>query len=233
MKKLLFACMATGLCLGSIQGVSASSITDTAMKETEMNGVESYSDLAFLKGKLDSYEIKYPSATEQEKIDYLNTVIQTDEFKNQKNTRSGIYLPGYDNLNSEEKKLVNENPVIAVAVYAWADEATTRTINMYGRNGADDNSDAFRHGCWNILMTEHIGYNWASRWATAHEATSSGLSKTMDLRNNQIGRNSWVSGKSDSQLASVIALKVNTGKMWRISYGVLVPTTGGRMGSNE
>ena len=233
MKKLLLACMSTGLLLGSIQGVSASSITETSMKESEVNEVESYSDLAYLKGKLDSYEIEYPTATEQEKIDYLNTVISTDEFKNQKTTRGGAYLPGYNNLNSEEKKLVNENPVIAVAVYAWADEATSRTISIYGRNGVDDNSDAFRHGCWNILMTEHIGYYWTSRWATAHEATSSGVSKTMDLKNNQIGRDSWVSGKSDSQLASIIVLKVNTGKMWRISGGVLVPTTGGRMGNNE
>lgn len=209
MQKLLLACMATGLCL------------------------ESYSDLAYLKGKLDSYGIEFSTATEQEKIDYLKTVIQTDEFKNQKNIRSGAYLPGYNNLNSAEKKLVKENPAVAVVVYAWADEAISRIIKMYGRNGVDDNSDACRHGCWNILMSGHIGYYWASRWATAHEATSSGRFKTMDLRNNQIGRDSWVSGKSDSQLASIIASKVNTAKMWRISYGVLVLTTGGRMGNNE
>lgn len=233
MKKLLLACIATGLCLGNIQGVCASSITETTMKENEINEIESYSDLAYLKGKLDSYEIEFPSATDQEKIDYLNTVIQTDEFKNQRNNRSGAYLPGYNNLNSEEKKLANENPVIAVAVYTWADEATSRTISIYGRNGLDDNSDAFRHGCWNILMTEHLGLNWASRWATAHEANSSGVSRTMDLRNNQIGRGSWEPGKTDSQLASIIVLKVNTGKMWRISGGILVPTTGGRMGNNE
>lgn len=233
MKKLILACMATGLCLGNFQTISASTDMGSSLMNNEVNEIESYKDLAFLKEKLEAFEIENTSATEQEKIDFSNTIIQTDEFQNQKNSKSGVYLPGYNNLNSVEKALAKENPVVAVAVYTWAEEATSRTIKIYGINGYQDNSDAFRHGCWNILMTEHLGWSWVARWASAHEAESSGIDRTMDLKNNQIGRDSHVSGKSDSQLASIMILKVNTGKMWRISDGQLVPTTGSRIGTNE
>lgn len=77
-------------------------------------------------------------------------------------------------------------------------------------------------------MVKKIGKSWAEKWANAHEYTSSGVDKEMDLRNNKIGRDSYVSGKSDSQLSSIIVSKVNTGKMWRIIGGQLTKTSGGR-----
>lgn len=236
MKKMLCVLSCSAICIMSIQNVKATNVISLNkevefVRTNEREGITSYQDLAYLKGKLDFFEKINPAATEIEKKSYLSSIINTKEFSNQKYNKGSIYLPGYSNLNKKEKALAKENPVVAVAAYAWADEATTRTVKMYGKNGFQDNSDAFRHGCWNILMTGHMGYYWAERWASAHEYGASGVDTTMDLRNNKIGRDSWVKGKSDSQLAGIIASKVNTGKMWRISGGILIRTSGGRISS--
>lgn len=227
MKKILLACLMVGLCVSNMNFVSATLSTDINIGNHE---IESYSDLKYLSERLDDFILKNPSSSEEEQDTFLNEVIQSSEFEMQKsmNRSAGDYLPGYNNLNSQEKKLAKQSPTKAVSVYSCASTATNKTISIYGRNGYQDNTDAFRHGYWNILMVKKIGKSWAEKWANAHEYTSSGVDKEMDLRNNKIGRDSYVSGKSDSQLSSIIVSKVNTGKMWRIIGGQLTKTSGGR-----
>ncbi|RLK62423.1 hypothetical protein D3H64_09885 [Atopobacter sp. AH10] len=54
---------------------------------------------------------------------------------------------------SLERKLAIAHPVQAVKVYNASKTATAKTIEVYGHNGWQDNSDAFRHCLWNALKT--------------------------------------------------------------------------------
>lgn len=49
-------------------------------------------------------------------------------------------------------------------------------------------SDAFRHTCWSAILTKRIGETNTKKWTDAHESTSSGIDKQMDLFNNTLGR---------------------------------------------
>lgn len=52
----------------------------------------------------------------------------------------------------------------------------------------DGRADAFLHAYWNALDTAEIGSVVTEIFTDAHEAFSSGLSKQMDLYNNEKGR---------------------------------------------
>lgn len=146
---------------------------------------------------------------------------------NQVSLRSiGDYIPGYNSLNPAERKLALKHPVQAVKVYNAGNTATSKTIEVYVKNGWQDNSDAFRHCLWNALMKQSIGLSAAEQWATAHEYNSSGIDKTMDLHNNRVGRSINVSGKSLSSIVSVVKSKVRNGYCKRIVKGKLVSTNG-------
>jgi hypothetical protein len=107
-----------------------------------------------------------------------------------------------------------------------AKTATNKTIEIYGKNGYQDNSDAFRHCLWNALMKQSIGATAAEKWATAHEYNSYGIDKQMDLHNNYIGRSIYVSGKSLNAITSEVKSKVRNGSCKRIIRNKLVPTNG-------
>lgn len=136
----------------------------------------------------------------------------------------GDYIPGYNNLNPAEQALLLKHPLQAIQVFNCANKATDATIEYYGTNGWQDNSDAFRHCCWNALMKKAIGESAADEWATAHEYESSGLDKEMDLFNNAVGRSIDVTGKSDSEIYNAVKEKVVNGDCRRIVNNELVPT---------
>jgi len=62
-------------------------------------------------------------------------------------------------------------------------------------------------------MVRHIDYTWAERWATAHEYGHSGLSTTMDLWNNNKGREIGDNNPyaSDSTLSNKVITALNSG----------------------
>ncbi|PEA55447.1 hypothetical protein CON64_08665 [Bacillus pseudomycoides] len=67
--------------------------------------------------------------------------------------------------------------------------AVTMSKQMYPNDsGIWDHQDAFRHAHWNEHMAHRIGQTLAAKFATAHESTSSGNDKAMDLHNNTVGR---------------------------------------------
>jgi hypothetical protein len=73
-------------------------------------------------------------------------------------------------------------------------------------------------------MTKFIGSWKANLFATAHESeTPDGIDKTMDLNNNEIGRNIGIY-YSYSVLKSTVTTYVNNGWLYRIVNGVLTVT---------
>lgn len=67
--------------------------------------------------------------------------------------------------------------------------AVSMSKQMYPNDsGIWDHQDAFRHAHWNKHMAHRIGQTLAAEFATAHESTSSGNDKAMDLHNNTVGR---------------------------------------------
>lgn len=189
----------------------------------------------------------YSSLTKQEKDNFAvaKLVENYNHVNNEMISTYGVsrYLPdSYARLNEEEKKLVRLNPSEALAVYAASKDATNETLRRFKRNGEDDVSDAFRHAFWNAHMTTifyvdqitgngsrpstAIASRIAEKWATAHEQGATGLPRTMDLYNNNLGRSIAVSNlpvKYDI-LSNKVYNSIETGKGKMIVNNKLVAT---------
>lgn len=194
-----------------------------------LNEVTTTRDLAILTAELEDFVALNPDSTETEQDAHLTQFIQNGGLNGTTTYGVGDYIPGYNNLNSAERELVKKHPVQATKVFTAAQSATNYTVSTYGKNGWQDNSDAFRHCLWNALMKKSMDASAAKEWATAHEYESSGLDKTMDLFNNRIGRSIDVSNKSESQIVSAVKTKVSNGSCRRIIDNKLVATNGDGM----
>ena len=113
------------------------------------------------------------------------------------------------------------------------DEAISLTINnptVFTPTGIEDGkADAFRHAYWNALDSAEFGPNITKIFTTAHEAFSCGLPKTMDLYNNQKGRqntadNGFGFTTSNSMIKSSILNDVYLGNLVYIN-NILLTTT--------
>ncbi len=187
--------------------------------------VTTFSDLGIMYNAWEEFISENPNSTEAEQEDFLIQFVESGALRQARNSRGiGDYIPGYDNLNPAEKELLKEHPLQAIQVFNCANNATDATIEYYGTNGWQNNSDAFRHCCWNALMKKAIGESAAAEWATAHEYESSGIDKEMDLYNNAVGRSINVTGKTDSEIYNAVKDKVVNGDCRRIVNDKLVPT---------
>jgi hypothetical protein len=91
------------------------------------------------------------------------------------------------------------------------------------------NADAFRHAFWNALGTAEFGSFKMEMLASAHEAYSSGITKDMDLFNNNIGRNiaensQFNASTSDGFIENEVLNFLFNGSLVYINNNVLVPT---------
>lgn len=189
--------------------------------------VTTFSDLGLMSQALEEFVAENSESTEAEQEAFLIQFVESGGLRAARSSRGiGDYIPGYGNLNSAERELALKHPIQAVTVYNCANKATDATIAYYGTNGWQDNSDAFRHCCWNALMKSAMSASDADAWATAHEAESSGIDKDMDLFNNAVGRSINVSGKSDSEIYEAVKGKVKGGSCRRIVNNKLVATDG-------
>ncbi|MBS4042463.1 MAG: hypothetical protein KGZ59_01475 [Chitinophagaceae bacterium] len=102
----------------------------------------------------------------------------------------------YDRLNNAEKALVKQYPVHAYIISKNKLVVEQETINLFGKNGLNDKSDAFRHAFFNALNRRDLGLdpvtleNIAKLFSDAHESevpTQLQKEKDMDLWNNAIG----------------------------------------------
>ncbi|MGX8704231.1 MAG: DUF6973 domain-containing protein [bacterium] len=124
-----------------------------------------------------------------------------------------------DVLNDAEKEMAARHPLQAVQVYLAASKAEQMTVQLYGNNGYQDDADAFRHCLWNALMKKSIGEDAAREWANAHEFTSEGIDREMDLFNNEVGRDISVEEMTEDQIVNTVRNLVSSGKCLRIVDG--------------
>jgi hypothetical protein len=134
----------------------------------------------------------------------------------------------WSNLTTSEKLLVASSPANAALTVMCRAKAYTLTQQNMGKNGLGDPSDAFRHAIWNALMCKYISKAWAYLMATAHEdKTAAQLAqiapdgykesqhRTMDLYNNQKGRDCWniltdsILWTTDATLVTRVKTKLN------------------------
>ena len=195
---------------------AAENAKEYSSKEKISFEIRDSKDLAILSRELDRFIAQKPNSTEKEQEKHLISFMES----------GGLNNPGVNNLNPAERKLAAKHLVQAVKVYNAGKQAESKTIEVYGKNGWLDNSDAFRHCLWNALMKQSIGVSAAEQWATAHEYDSRGLDRTMDLYNNRVGRSINVSGRSLSSIVSLVKYKVRYGSYRRVVNGALVPTDG-------
>lgn len=187
-------------------------------------------DLSVLSEELDRFKNNHPNSTEEEQEQHLREFINNGGLNRSIVRRSfGNYLPLYNKLNTKERSLAKNHPLQAVQVYNASQTAVAKTTSVYGRNGFQDNSDAFRHCLWNALMKKSIGTTAAKNWATAHEYNSKGIDKEMDLFNNAVGRSINVSNKSIDGILKLVKSKVKNGNCRRIEKGKLIKTNGSGM----
>ena len=124
------------------------------------------------------------------------------------------------NLTREELIIAAAYPSQALTASSDAKTAETTASSLYQAYTLyQGNGDAFRHAYWNSLMAKSIGVSLATAFANAHESeTPNGIDKTMDLNNNNTGRNVTYYNPSynPTQLKDTVILYVNYGYLNRI-----------------
>lgn len=98
-------------------------------------------------------------------------------------------MSGYDNLNRHEKKYVRTHPINSYRIRECKKDAVSETERLFGYNGRNDQSDAFRHCYWSALIAKRVSYYDAIKFTTLHEMRPGNdlAEKRMDLHNNKIG----------------------------------------------
>jgi hypothetical protein len=171
--------------------------------------------------------------TEEETVELLSVSTNWESSIDPIETESLIF-----GINISELGVCVLHPVACLIAEGDADTAVSKTLEIYGRNSADDASDAFRHAYWNALMMIAIPESVVEDIATAHESESTGLAHEMDLYNNQVGRDKYSGWELNSMpyisvteraddLAIYISDKVRRGYTVEIVNNQLVSTTEG------
>ncbi len=127
------------------------------------------------------------------------------------------------NITKEELILVAKYPSDATKVFNNSKTASSEAERLYVKSTLYlGNGDAFRHAYWNALNVKSVGVTKARDFANAHESeTKDGNDKTMDLRNNVLGRNIAKSNinSSISTIKNKIISDINKGRMHRLYNG--------------
>ncbi|MFZ3384329.1 MAG: hypothetical protein WA144_10435 [Candidatus Methanoperedens sp.] len=226
-KGMQLGAVLAAMLLLSMAFVPAVTAKTEQIKESEML---QYIDIQELYSLVDTYITEHPKATEEQINQYSLSQIRKlyTKYKDNGEITPQISYYGFT-LNSEEENLFWENPWKAINACYYGLSAQDETERVFGYNGHNDASDAFRHAYWNTLMVKHIDYTWASRWATAHEEGATGqpaIEKEMDLWNNNKGRIIATDNPnaSDSELSNKVIDALNNGLLRKIVNDALAPT---------
>lgn len=236
-KSILTTFLATALILLPTTAAFASENNVTTSEKsikTEVNnsGKINYDDIIINRGSILIAEDFVAIKVEMEKgvitDETVKKLIVNKIIEKEKASTSPVtpqYMIWGMNLNVQELALVALYPIPAVTVYNDAQTAGNRANSLYEYSTLYlGNGDAFRHTYWNTLMAWHLSTNLAEQFATAHESTTpAGIDKTMDLNNNQVGRNIALYYSSSTYESTVIQY-VNNGWLNRIVNGQLTIT---------
>ena len=190
-------------------------------------------DVKYYLSKADEYKKKNPKALDNDVNTYIKKVVEEHEKTSNRNidqkelnstatsieaTTQAIYT-----INPLEQALLDENPVKGYQCISFGNDAIVQSQQWYESYVlVDHNGDAFRHCYWNALMVRGTGFDWAQRWADAHEngaTDQTELAKRMDFSNNSVGRyyGQYFSYRLDIDLLCRQA--VRNGECWRINNG--------------
>ena len=124
------------------------------------------------------------------------------------------------NATKEELLLVVKYPTQSVKIFNNSSTASNTASSLYKAETLYlGNGDAFRHAYWNALNLKSVGADIAKAFANAHESeTPEGNDKTMDLRNNTVGRNIGriYSNSSNATIKNKVIEAVNQGRLYRL-----------------
>ena len=156
--------------------------------------------------------INYPGKTEGLPFEWWkdNNLIDTHSFFNKDPYNV------WRRLTQKEKEILKLYPAAAIILNRNKTIAEQRTYNSYGKNGLNDNSDAFRHAYFNALNSRDMGKWLAKKLSDAHESETPAiwsLEVQMDLFNNNIGHQAGYSfsNKNDIEMGNLIKDKINNG----------------------
>jgi hypothetical protein len=135
------------------------------------------------------------------------------------NTHSFFNQDPYDvwrTLTKKEKEIFKLYPALAIIMNRNKRIAEQTTIQRYGNNGLNDNSDAFRHAYFNAINARDMGKYAAKLLSDAHESetpTRWALEVQMDLFNNNIGHEAGhnFDHYNDTQMSNLIFNKIMNG----------------------
>lgn len=187
--------------------------------------VLSYNDFSEILSECKENNIELTNNTAEKMI-----IEKINSKLNRNLTMSAISTSGfYDDvtLTQAEVALATIYPVQAITAYDDSRTALSEAQRLYQDSTLYlGNGDAFRHTYWNALMTFDVGSNLAKAFADAHESeTADGVDKTMDLNNNNIGRN-LVSQCSRSNCESIVISFCDNGWLYRVINNSLTCTDG-------
>lgn len=171
---------------------------------------------------------------QEKELDQLIIPILIDIAKTKENSIKpySILPDAYNRLNDTERKLAKKHPTQAAIVYNCSAAATGLAGKLYKNGNADNhNGNAFKHAFWNAAMTRDMNATKAKTWGDAHEVGAKGVSKDMDLKNNKIGRDTYVAladasflKPSYTKIQKELMKKIDQGKLYRVVNGKLVKT---------
>lgn len=123
-------------------------------------------------------------------------------------------------LTQTELEMLMSDPTKIPDVMSIRDQATAVATERFpppGGSEIDNQTDAFRHAYGSALMTQQFGKDWTAQFTAAHEGRKDNYqaSESMDLYNNQIGRNIALANPdaSPEQLADLVQQSVQNGDM--------------------
>lgn len=139
--------------------------TEGIQSEEEMSfEIKDTRDLNVLKGELKNFIEENPNSTEEEQDAHLINFINNAGLERPKARSIGDYMPGYGSLNTKERELAKAHHYKRLTFLMQQLLQHQKPIEVYGSNGFQDNSDAFRHCLWNALMKKSLGTADAKKW---------------------------------------------------------------------
>lgn len=111
----------------------------------------------------------------------------------------------YDRLTDAEVRYLALNPHHAKIIMGSEKLASDETKRIFGRNGRNDKTDAFRHRFWSAILARDLGFLNAKKFTDAHEDFEENpkSEKSMDLHNNSIGLEIGKGGGDNKHLSSI------------------------------
>ena len=121
----------------------------------------------------------------------------------------------FQQMTPQEQQYVLTHPHHSISIKRAKEAAYAETKKVFGYNGKNDKSDAFRHCFWSALLARDIGYSGALQFTTAHESwpLNPAAEKKMDLHNNLVGLSIGRVGATNQVISQRCMAALMTGKL--------------------